>query len=188
MIEPFLSAKANPLTDGFCVEGIARAARSLRRAVERGDDLDARIDMALASLLGGLALANAGLGAVHGFAAPIGGRYSAPHGAVCAALLPAALRVNLQALRARAPRAPVVTRFATLARILTADAAATPEDAIGWIEALCADLGVPRLAHYGVATTDVPGLVEAASRASSMRGNPIVLEPGELRRLIEMAL
>ena len=94
LIEPFVCSRANPLTDGLCQEGIERVARSLRRAFEsagRGEapaDAAAREDMAVASLFGGLALANAGLGAVHGLAAPLGGMIGAPHGAVCAALLP----------------------------------------------------------------------------------------------------
>ena len=88
LIEPYVSIRANPITDAFCIEGMRRVARSLRLAYQQGQDLKAREDMALASLFGGLALANAGLGAVHGFAAPIGGMFPAPHGAVCAALLP----------------------------------------------------------------------------------------------------
>ena len=99
LVEPFVSVRANPLVDALCREGLARSARSLRRAYE-GDRSEAvREDLALASLFGGLALANAGLGAVHGFAAPVGGMFDAPHGATCAALLPAVLRVE--------PRGPV---------------------------------------------------------------------------------
>ena len=85
----------------FCVEGMGRAARALPRAWENGNDLDARTDVGWAALLSGLALANAGLGAVHGFAAPIGGMFPAPHGAVCATLLPHVMAVNVAALRAR---------------------------------------------------------------------------------------
>src|SRR5215213_8761925 len=99
LIEPFVSKRSNPMTDALCREGLSRVARSLRRAVENGRDTNARHDMALGSLFGGLALANAGLGAVHGFAGPIGGMFSAPHGAVCAALLPFVMAANLKALR-----------------------------------------------------------------------------------------
>ncbi|MCX7013427.1 MAG: iron-containing alcohol dehydrogenase, partial [Candidatus Sumerlaeota bacterium] len=67
LLEVFVSNQANPMTDGVCREGLARAGRSLRRAYENGSDAAARGDMALASLFGGLALANAKLGAVHGF-------------------------------------------------------------------------------------------------------------------------
>ena len=82
LIEPYVSSRANPMTDSLCVEGMRRAARSLPRVFADGRDAEARLDMSLASLFGGLALANAGLGAVHGFAAAIGGAFDAPHGAV----------------------------------------------------------------------------------------------------------
>jgi alcohol dehydrogenase class IV len=100
LIEPFVCLRANPMTDGLCVEGLPRAARSLRIVFHDGQNKAARLDMALASLFGGLALANAGLGAVHGFAGPIGGMFSkAPHGAICAALLPHVMSTNIRALR-----------------------------------------------------------------------------------------
>src|SRR5690606_6786032 len=121
LIEPYVSSRANPLTDGICVEGLPRAARSLRRAVENGRDPAAREDMALASLFGGLALANAGLGVVHGFAGPIGGMFAAPHGAVCAALLPHVMHANLRALQTRAPSHPGIRRYEELARLLTGE-------------------------------------------------------------------
>src|SRR5580700_3107086 len=119
LIEPYVSIRANPVTDGFCVEGMRRVARSLRRAYEQGDDLNAREDMALASLFGGLSLANAGLGAVHGFAAPIGGMFRAPHGAVCAALLPHVMEANLRALQERLKESQSLRRYDTVAAILT---------------------------------------------------------------------
>jgi alcohol dehydrogenase class IV len=125
LIEPWLSARANPLTDALAREGIRRSVRSLRRAVLETPDAAAREDLALASLLGGLCLANAGLGAVHGFAAPLGGMFEAPHGAVCAALLPACLEVNLRALRSRAPDHPSLARFGELAGLLTGRAEAS---------------------------------------------------------------
>jgi alcohol dehydrogenase class IV len=188
LVEPYLSVRANPLTDGFCLDGMARVARSLRRAVTHGDDLDARTDVALASLLGGLALANAGLGAVHGFAAPIGGRFAAPHGAVCAAVLPAAMRVNLDAVRQRATTPATLARFTTVARVLTGEESARADDGIAWLERLRDDLGIPPLSHYGVTAADLDPLAADAARASSMKGNCIVLEPGELRRVLDLSL
>src|SRR6266550_5232164 len=119
LIEPYTSCKANPLTDALCVEGIRRAARSLRVAFTDGRNRAAREDMCVASLFGGLALANAGLGAVHGFAAPIGGMFPAPHGAVCAALLPHAMSVNLRALRSRAANGDSLVRYAKVAAMVT---------------------------------------------------------------------
>ena len=103
LIEPYVSARANPLTDALCVQGIALAAGALGRVYRDGMDREARQDMALASLFGGLALANAGLGVIHGFAAPLGGSWNAPHGALCAALLPHGMAANVA--RFASPRA-----------------------------------------------------------------------------------
>lgn len=187
LIEPFTSVRANPLTDAFCREGMARAARSLRRVCARGDDAAAREDMALASLLGGLALANAGLGAAHGFAGPIGGMFPAPHGAVCAALLPHVMTTNIAALRRRQPDSPVLERYNEVARIVTGDPAARAEGGVAWVTALTADLGVPPLRAYGITPADFPPLVEKAIAASSTKANPIVLTQEELTEILTCA-
>jgi alcohol dehydrogenase class IV len=188
LIEPYVSCRANPLTDLYCVEGMRLAASALRRAWRDGHDLAARTDMAFASLLGGLALSNAGLGAVHGFAAPLGGMFEAPHGALCAALLPHAMRVNIAALRASPSHMESVLRYAAVARILTGRADATPEDGADWVAALCRDLEIQPLAAYGVRASDVPELVDRAGRASSMRANPIKLTHGQLQELLTRAI
>lgn len=188
LIEPFVSCRANPLTDGLCREGIIRAARSLRRACSHPHDLAAREDMAAASLFSGLALANAGLGAVHGFAAPIGGMFPAPHGAVCAALLPHAFAINLRALRERQPDHVALPRFTEIARLLTNHSQATADDGMTWLRELCAELNIPSLATYGISPIDIGTLCDKAAQASSMKGNPIVLTAEELRELLTRAL
>jgi len=187
LIEPFVSVRANPMTDAICRDGLGRVARSLRRAFERGDDAAAREDMALASLFGGLALANAGLGAVHGFAGPFGGMFEAPHGAVCAALLPGAMAVNVRALQAREPQGAALARYAEIARILTGRDDATPADGAAWVADLVAALGVPGLDHYGLTGGDIAPLVEKSAVASSMKGNPIALTEDEMRQIVERA-
>lgn len=187
VIEPYVSCRANPLTDSICIEGMTRAARSLRRACENGLDADAREDMSIASLCGGLALANAGLGAVHGFAAPIGGMFAAPHGAVCAALLPNAMDINVRALRERG-NATALQRFEIVARILTSRSQATANEGVQWIKELCATLNVPPLRTHGIDKTHVSELCDKAGVASSMKANPIVLSRDELRELLERAL
>jgi alcohol dehydrogenase class IV len=184
VIEPYVGLRANAMTDLFCVEGIRCAAGALPRVWEDGGDRHARTDMAWASLLGGLALANAGLGAVHGFAAPVGGMFPVPHGAACAALLPHAIAVNIAALRARAPASP----YDEVARLLTGRSQATAEDGVRWTADICRKLEIPPLRAYGVTQADIPDLVEKAAQASSMKGNPIVLTPQELRRIIEGAI
>ena len=188
VIEPYVSCRANPMMDALCVDGIRRAARSLRLAFSDGSIRQAREDMALTSLFGGLALANAGLGAVHGFAAPIGGMAPAPHGAVCAALLAPVIRVNSAALTARAPDSPVLARYDEVARLLTGDRAATREDAARWVEALVRDLEIPKLGTFGVGKEDVETLVSKAAQASSMKGNPLPLSEQELRSILESAI
>src|SRR5208282_5705063 len=119
LIEPFVCARANPMVDALCIEGIRRAARSLREVVHQNPGKSAREDMALASLFGGIALANAGLGAVHGFAGPMGGMFAAPHGALCAALLPGVMAANVAALRRRQPGGEGLRRYDEIARLLT---------------------------------------------------------------------
>ena len=186
--EPFVSVRANPLADGFCREGIQRAARSLRRAYEHGDDAAAREDMALASLLGGLALANAGLGAVHGIAGAVGGMFPAPHGAVCAALLPVVMTANVQALQQRQPDSASLRRYDDIARLLTGHSRATAPDGVAWVQHLCASLRIPRLSAYGVIAPDIPALVQKAMAASSSKGNPIVLTAEEMGEIVREAV
>ena len=187
LIEPYVSARANPLTDALCVDGIARVARALRRAYAHGADRDARRDMALASLFGGLALANAGLGVVHGFAAPLGGGWPAPHGALCAALLPHGMAANVAALQARAPNSERLERYSAIARLLTGQPHAGAQEGIEWVRALCADLNVPRLRAWGIAETDLAGVAEKAARASSMQANPLPLTGEELLSVLSAA-
>ena len=187
LIEPYVSSRANPLVDALCVEGIRRAAGALRRVFHDGPERDARRDMALASLFGGLALANAGLGVVHGFAAPLGGSWKAPHGALCAAVLPHGMAANVAALRARAPQLPALERYAEIARLLTGRNNATAEDGIEWVRALCAELNVPPLRTWGITEADLPGVVEKAARASSMKANPLPLSSEELLAVLVAA-
>jgi alcohol dehydrogenase class IV len=200
LIEPFVSSRANPMTDAFCREGIGRAARSLRRAFADGRDAAAREDMSLAALLGGLALANAGLGSAHGFAGPIGGMFpAAPHGAVCAILLPHVMNANYKALsrdcdtsREACPRAcpsssggaAILERYHEVARMVTGNERATIEDGIEWTRQLVEDLRIPPLAHYGVKPEHVDVLVAKAAAASSMKANPVALSTEELRNVL----
>jgi alcohol dehydrogenase class IV len=187
-IEPFVTPQANPLTDAVAREGMRRAAGALRRAYRDGSDTGARRDMAVASLCGGLALANAKLGAVHGFAAPLGGMFPVPHGAACARLLPSVVRVNVRALRDRAPASPALERYDELARLLTGSAGARAEEAADWLASLVDDLGVPPLSAYGISSADVTGVAAKAKVASSMQGNPVALTDDELAEVLAAAL
>lgn len=188
LIEPFVSTRANPMTDALCRDGIPRVARSLRRACENGKDADAREDMSLAALFGGMALANAGLGAVHGFAAPIGGMFAAPHGAVCARLLPGVIEANVRALRARAPDSIALKRYDEVAQLLTGNSHATAPDAATWLRELSHALNIQPFAAYGMREMDMPAVVRNAATASSMQANPIKLTEDELSGILRAAL
>jgi alcohol dehydrogenase class IV len=188
LIEPFVSSKANPLTDGICREGLQRTGRSLRRAFRDGNDARAREDMAIASLFSGLALANTALGAVHGFAGPLGGMTDAPHGAVCGKLLPYVIETNVRALQARAPDSPALARLDEAAQILTGRTTARASDAVSWIHELCTEVTLPGLSAYGLARADLPAVAAQARKASSMKGNPIELHDDELIEVLEKAM
>jgi alcohol dehydrogenase class IV len=187
LLEAFVSNKANVMTDALCREGLSRASWALVAAFENGADIKARENMALASLLGGMALANAGLGAVHGFAAPIGGLFNAPHGQVCASLLPFVTAANIRALQSREPGSPALAAYAEAAGILSGCRCA-PEDGAAWLATLCRRLNTPSLAALGVGCDAVDLLVEKATHASSMQGNPVVLTREELTSVVQAAL
>lgn len=187
VLEPYVSNQANPMTDAICREGLKRAAASLQRAYEDGQDATAREDMALVSLFGGLALANAKLGAVHGFAGPLGGLFPAPHGVICARLLPYVIEANVNALLARMPNSPVLARYDEIAQILTGKATARATDGVLWVQDLCQALSVPPLSDFGLEEADFPTVVEKATKASSMKGNPILLQDAELTNILRRA-
>jgi alcohol dehydrogenase class IV len=177
LLEAFVSIRATPLSDALAREGLRRAARSIHRVHAAPQDLDARTDMALASLLSGMALANAGLGAVHGFASPLGGRYPVPHGVACAALLPHVSAANVRALCAREPDGPGLVGEGALF-----------EELLVWLDTLVRDLAIPPLARFGVLPEHVPSVVDGALEASSTRGNPIVLTRDELAEALTAAI
>ncbi len=191
-IESYTSNNANPMTDALALEGIRRAARSLKKAYTDGGDLDAREDMAMAALLSGICLANAGLGAVHGFAAPLGASFPVPHGTACAVLLPPVMAANVAALRAADPAHPVLSRYATIGRIMLGDESLPQEHAIDaatrFVSNLLRDLHIPSLSQYGLTPTDVPGICALAKKASSMKFNPIALSDEALQSILTRSL
>lgn len=187
LMEVYVSNKANPLTDGICREGLGRAARSLRKAFNNGADGNARRDMSLASLFGGLALANARLGAVHGFAGPLGGMISAPHGVICARLLPYVMETNVNALKQRSSQSEALARYDEIARILTGDTTAKAANGVAWVRQLCGQFNISPLSKVGLKAQDLPTAVAKAQKASSMKGNPITLTEDELLNILEQA-
>jgi alcohol dehydrogenase class IV len=188
LIEPFLSSRANPMTDALCREAIPMAIGALQALAKSLDNPEAREALSYAALCSGLALANSGLGAVHGFAGPIGGMFPAPHGAICARLLPFALKANLQALNARSQDHPSLPRFQELGQMLTGQANADGMDGISLIRDLSLEFDIAPLSTYGIQLDDIPVIVEKAQKASSMKGNPIPLQRDELSKILTEAL
>lgn len=186
-IESYLSKNANPMTDGLAIEGIKLAAKCLKRAWEHGDDLDAREGMAQAAVISGITLTNAGLGAVHGFAAPLGANFPVPHGVVCGALLPAVMEANVRAAWGGGNEA-VVRKYGEVARALTGDRGATAEDGVKFVTGLVQEMGIPKLRRYRLDEGSTGPMVELARRASSMRYNPVDLPDDVLRHVLLSAL
>ena len=184
-LEPFVSVRATPLTDGLAREGLRRAATGLRAAHADGGDLAARTDMATCALLGGMALANAKLGAVHGLAGVIGGTADVPHGMACAALLAPVIDANVRALRSGSP---VLDRFAEVARLLTGKPGASIQDGLDWIRETLILLAVPGLAGFGLGPEDADDIAAKALTSSSMQGNPVALSQDDLTAIILEAL
>jgi alcohol dehydrogenase class IV len=188
LIEPYVCGRTNPMIDAICREGMRLAARSLHRAFSHGGDLRAREDMALGSLFGGMALANAGLGAVHGLAGPLGGMVHAPHGALCARLLPLVMEMNIRALEERVPSSPALPRYDEVARLLTGETRAVRADGVIWAYKTCTGLSIPPLSVYGLQAADIPAATTQAQKASSMKANPVELTDRELIEILTRAL
>lgn len=186
VLESFVSIKSNPLTDALCIDGLKRAAWSLRQAFADGSHPLARENMAIVSLYGGLALANSKLGAVHGFAGPMGAMFPAPHGIICARLLPFVMEVNVRVLRRNDYRQSLL-RYDEVAKTLTGRPDARAEDGIAWIHDLCETLNVPSLSNFGVTDDHFAELVVKSKKASSMKGNPVELTDEELTEILTKA-
>jgi alcohol dehydrogenase class IV len=187
-LEPYVSNRATPITDALAEASLKRVRSALRGACHDPLDIVARTDMALVSLWGGMCLANARLGAVHGLAGPLGGMLHAPHGAICAALLGPVTRVNVSELRRHGEPSSALGRFTTAARMLTGDQAATADDLAGWIDDLARELGIQGLGVWGLNTERFEEAAVLAARASSMQGNPVRLDRTALLTILEHAL
>lgn len=181
VIEPYLSIKANPMTDALCHEAISNGLSALRDLVEY-DTPEAWDGMAWVSTCGGLALANAGLGAIHGFAGVIGGETNAPHGEICGALLPAVLESHLR--KAEEHTEVSVRLHWVLHQIDTYFAKGEKGMGITALRSWSRRMGLPGLEGLGLSLADYSKVAEAASKASSMSGNPFVLSQHELMEIL----
>jgi len=188
LIEAYVSNKANPLTDSLCREGLKLVARSLPEVYINGNNKSAREDMASASLFGGLGLANSKLGAVHGFAGPLGGNIHAPHGSICGCLLPFVMEANIKELKSKQKSSIALFKYNEIAKIITRNEDADLFDCIVFVRKLCDFFGIPNLADLGLSKNKINTIVEQAQRASSMKGNPILLPYEELQNILTSAL
>jgi alcohol dehydrogenase class IV len=188
LIEAYVSNKANPLTDSLCREGLKLVARSLSEVYINGKNKSAREDMACASLFGGLGLANSKLGAVHGFAGPLGGNIHAPHGSICGCLLPFVMEANIKELKSKQKSSIALFKYNEMAKILTGNEDADLFDCIVFVRKLCEFFGIPNLAELGLSKNKINTIVEQAQRASSMKGNPVLLPYEELQNILTSAL
>jgi alcohol dehydrogenase class IV len=184
LFETFVSSQSNPFIDALCREGMQRISSSLKKAFIDGNDVKAREDMAFASMLGGMALANVKLGAVHGFAGPMGGMFPVSHGFVCAALLPAVTEVNLKVISEKKLER-YLSKLDEAARIFTGNPEAKAQDGIHWIKELVEYLKIPFLSEFNIDKDEFPLIVQKAKKASSMKGNPVLLSDEDLMEILE---
>jgi len=183
-LEGYVSSKANPLTDCIARDGIKIAAQSLLTAYLDGENREAREGMALASLYGGITLANSGLGAVHGFAGVIGGMSGIPHGEVCSSLLAAVLKYNVQTIKEQSRLERMLLRFREIAQWLTGNEKATVDDGVLWIQNLNDQLSLPGLKEIGVRHEDFDQIIDKAIFSSSMQKNPVQLSKITLKKIL----
>ena len=190
LLESFVSMRASPLTDALARSGIM-AARDALPALYRQQSVAARAKMAYASLTSGICLAQAGLGAVHGLASPLGALFPIPHGVVCGTLVASATASNIEALEARDPDNPALPKYAEIGRRFAMKKGLDGPDARRFLVEVLrnweVELDLPRLSAYGVGEGDLPRIV-AASRGSSMKTNPLVLTDAELTDILASRL
>jgi len=187
VIEPFISSLSNPFTDSLCRDAIPRAVEALVGLKEKPSDIKLREEMAYVSLMGGLALANAKLGAVHGFAGPIGGMFEIPHGLICAILLPNTIKVNIEAIESLGLEEDI-NKYNQLAKLISSDKNLTIRDLPKFLYDLNKKLEIPTLSHFGIKKSDLKEIVDLSKNSSSMKGNTVSLTETQMMNILESSL
>ena len=188
LLESYLSTNANPLTDALAVDGIRKVRDALVVAVNNGTDLNAREQMAYASMLSGITLANAGLGTIHGFASSIGGFFAIPHGLVCARLMEPVNRITVEKLRKKELGSPALLKYARIGKLFSKDK--NTSDAyyidllLGIIQQWTEGFGIKGLSEFGVEENDFEKIIAKTSN----KNNPIELNHDELYEALKRAL
>ena len=185
LIEAFCSNRSHPFTDALCRSGLTHLAHALETAYHESDHLAARSTMAYAALLSGIALTHVGLGSVHGFAGPLGGRLGNAHGEICATLLPAAIKINIQALHERQPNHLAIKKYDEAATLILNQPNATHHDLCNWIQQTLIKMRIPTLQQAGLTPDQFMPTLQQAQQATSMKCNPIELTQDELYHLLE---
>ncbi len=187
LLESYVSSRAMPLTDSLAWGGMKAARDGLPALFADAGNAAAGERMAYAALVSGITLAQVGLGSVHGLAAPLGAYFPIPHGVACGTLVAMATRINIETLRAREPTHPALEKYAQVGRLLSKQGQLERDAAhaalIETLEIWTRELKLPRLAHYGVTSADIPRIV-ANSRGSSMKTNPVPLADGEIAAIL----
>lgn len=192
LLEAYVSSKANPFIDALAWSGLVAANKGLLDWYECGSQAAAgRERMAYAALLSGIALAQVGLGSVHGLASPLGAFFPIPHGVVCGTLVAAATSTNINAMMEREPANPALTKYAEVGRLLSGNASLSNQEAQQALAETLSSwthrLNLPRLSTYGVGEINLPHIV-ANCRGSSMKTNPVLLSDTEVTNILSARL
>ena len=192
LLESYVSSKASPMTDALAMSGMQKVRECFMRACRQGgEDIEARAGMAYAAFISGLTLANAGLGSVHGIAAPLGAYFPIPHGVACGTLLAQSTRVNIHAMLEREPENPSLGKYADVGRMFHNDDSLDDADArvalLELLERWTEELNLPRLGVFGIDAADVSRIV-SGSRGNSMQTNPVLLSDEEISSIVASRL
>jgi alcohol dehydrogenase class IV len=183
LIEAYTSTQANIITDALAIEGISLCARSLKKAVSTGDNIEARSDMALAAYLSGVVLANAGLGVVHGFASSVASMFDIPHGVICGTLLGESTRINIKKARLL-NNTVALTKFANIGKVFASES--NKDDnwyldfLIQHLNELIDEFNIQKLGAFQVTSNDLPTI----SKITKIKNNPVSLEQEEILEII----
>lgn len=184
LLEAYVSTQASPVTDALAYSGLVRGFRSIRRVVEEGTDVGARADMSYAALISGIVLANAGLGAVHGFASVLGAHYAIPHGVVCGTLLGAVTRFNIGKLKEKPENRSAVRKYTEAGRLACSEKGKDDRYYLDFLsdflDNLIDRLNIPRLNRFGVRG----GEAAALASETGIKNNPVSLDREELERIL----
>ncbi|HTF22214.1 MAG TPA: iron-containing alcohol dehydrogenase [Chryseolinea sp.] len=187
LLESYLSTAANPITDALTWQGLKLISQSLVVAFRDGMNVQARSDMALAAYLSGVALANVGLGTVHGIAGVVGGLKNIPHGVICSRLMSPANAITVRRLRKTGNHDPALAKYASAGRLFSQESNRNNDyyiDAfLDLIHNWTSSMGIPTLLQYGVTDNDL----RQFSRLGDNKNNPVQLNEEERYELLLQA-